>query len=119
MKILLHLSSMLLLVLSSCSSQNAGPQLSSDALREDLRYLARELPSHHVNAFHTVSRETFDAEVARLDAAIPRLNGDEVLVGFMRIVALIGDGHTHLDLPPSFLRYPMPNSGFRISYAIP
>ena len=98
---------MLLVVLSSCGSQNAGPQLSSDAWREDLRYLARELPGHHVNAFHTVSRETFDAEVARLDADIPRLNGDEVLVGFMRVVALIGDGHTHLDLPPNSLRYPI------------
>ena len=107
MKIPFHLSLMLLLVLSSCSSQNAGPQLSSDALREDLRYLARELPSHHVNAFHTVTRETFDAEVARLDAAIPSLNSDEVLVGLMRIVALIGDGHTHLDLPPNSLRYPV------------
>ena len=98
---------MLLLVLTSCSSQNAGPQINSDAWREDLRYLARELPGHHVNAFHTVSRETFDAEVARLDAAIPHLNGDEVLVGFMRIVALVGDGHTHLDLPPNSLRYPV------------
>ena len=106
MKILLHLSLMLLLILTSCS-QNAGPHLSSDAWREDLRYLARELPGHHVNAFHTVSRETFDAEVARLDAAIPRLNNDEVLVGLMRIVALIGDGHTHLDLPPNSLRYPV------------
>ena len=107
MKILLHLSLMLLLILTSCVSQNAGPHLSSDAWRADLRYLARELPGHHVNAFHTVSRETFDAEVARLDAAIPRLNNDEVLVGLMRIVALIGDGHTHLDLPPNSLRYPV------------
>jgi len=82
-------------------------------------FFERRRAAHHANAFHIVSRETFDAEVARLDAAIPRLNGDEVLVGFMRIVALIGDGHTHLNLPPSFLRYPMPNSGFRISYAIP
>jgi hypothetical protein len=97
---------MLLLVLSSCSSQS-GPQVSSDAWREDLRYLARELPGHHVNAFHTVSRETFDAEVARLDAAIPRMNSDEVLVGFIRVVALIGDGHTHLDLAPNSLRYPI------------
>ena len=45
-----------------------------------------------------VNRETFDAEVARLDAAIPRLNGDEVLVGLIRIVALVGNDHTHLDL---------------------
>jgi hypothetical protein len=107
MKRLPHVSLMLLVVLSSCGSQNTNTQVSSDAWREDLRYLARELPSHHANAFHIVSRETFDAEVARLDAAIPRLNGDEVLVGFMRIVALIGDGHTHLDLPPNSLRYPV------------
>ena len=104
---MLHLCLMLVLVLSSCGSQNPVSQISSDTWREDLRYLARELPRHHVNAFHTVSRETFEAEVARLDAAIPRLNGDEVLVGFMRVVALIGDGHTHLDLPPNSLRYPV------------
>ena len=97
----------LLVILSSCVSPNTTTQVSSDAWREDLRYLARELSRQHVNAFHTVSRETFANEVARLDAAIPRMNGDEVLVGFMRIVALIGDGHTHLDLPPSFLHYPV------------
>ena len=97
----------LLILLSACASQNATTVITSGAWRDDLRYLARELPSHHVNAFHTISREAFDAEVARLDAAIPVMNGDEVLVGLMRIVALVGDGHTHLDLPPSYLRYPM------------
>ena len=107
MKIMTHLSLMLLLVLSACGSQNGGPQLSSDAWRQDLRYLARELPGHHVNAFHTISRESFEAEVTRLDADIAHLNSDEVLVGLMRIVALIGDGHTHLDLPPNSLRYPV------------
>jgi hypothetical protein len=107
MKIISHLGLMLLLVLSSWRSQNPGTQVSSDAWREDLRHLARKLPRRHVNAFHTVSRETFDAEVARLDAAVPHLNGDDVLVGFMTVVALIGDGHTHLDLPPNSLRYPV------------
>jgi hypothetical protein len=97
----------LLILLSSCATQNATTGITSDAWRADLRYLARELPSQHANAFHTVSRETFAGEVARLDAAIPQMNGDEVLVGLMRIVALIGDGHTHLDLPPSYLRYPL------------
>jgi hypothetical protein len=107
MKTMLHVGLMLLLFLSSCGTQNPNTQISSDAWRGDLRYLARELPSRHANAFHAVSREAFDAEIARLDAAIPRLNGDEVLVGFMRVVALIGDGHTHFDLPLSALRYPI------------
>ena len=107
MKTMLHVGFILMVFLSSCGTQNPNTQISSDAWREDLRYLARELPSQHANAFHSVSRETFDAEVARLDAVISSLNGDEVLVGFMRVVALIGDGHTHFDLPPSALRYPI------------
>jgi hypothetical protein len=97
----------ILFFLSSCASRNATTEITPGAWRDDLSYLARELPNRHANAFHTVSRVNFDAEVARLDAAIPRMNGDEVLVGLMRIVALIGDGHTHLDLPPSYLRYPI------------
>lgn len=98
---------MLLILLSSCASRNTTTEITPEAWREDLLYLARELPARHANAFHTTTRETFADEVTRLDAAIPRLNGDEVLAGFMRIVALIGDGHTHLDLPPNSLRYPM------------
>ena len=97
----------LLMLLSSCASRNTTTEITSDAWREDLHYLAQELPGRHVNAFHSISRESFAGEIARLDGDIPNLNGDEVLAGFMRIVALIGDGHTHLDLPPSSLRYPM------------
>lgn len=55
--------------------------VSSDACAKTFAiYLARDLPTRHVNAFHTVSRKTFDAAVARLHAAIPSLKGDEVLV---------------------------------------
>lgn len=63
--------------LSSCHSQRASSQVSSERWREDLRYLARELPAQHANAFHTVTRETFAAEVARLDAAISTMNDDD------------------------------------------
>jgi hypothetical protein len=97
----------LLILLNSCGYRSATTELNSAEWREDLQYLARELPNRHVNAFHTISREEFTAEVERLDAAIPRLNGDEVLAGLMRIVALIGDGHTHLDLSSDSPRYPI------------
>ena len=107
MNSLLKRGLMLLILSSSCASQNTTSEITPDAWRDDLRYLAHELPARHVNAFHTISRESFAGEVSRLDAAIPRLNGDEVIAGFMRIVALTGDGHTHLDLPPGSLRYPV------------
>jgi len=104
---MLPISLLLIVSLSSCASRNVTTQVTSKAWSEDLSYLARELPGRHINAFHTVSRETFAGEVARLNVDIPKMNGDEVLVGLMRIVALIGDGHTHLDLPPSYQRYPL------------
>jgi hypothetical protein len=107
MKTTLYIALVLLLPLSSCGSQRPATQLSADAWRTDLGYLAHELPGRHANAFHTVSRATFANEVARLDAAIPQSNGNQILIGLMRIVALIGDGHTHLDLPPSSRRYPL------------
>lgn len=97
----------LLVFLNSCGHRSATPEITSEAWRADLRYLASELPKRHINAYHIVNEETFAREVARLDADIPRMNGDEVLAGLMRIVALIGDGHTHLDLSPGSLRYPI------------
>jgi hypothetical protein len=97
----------LAILLTACAAQNATTNISADAWRADLRYLAAELPRRHINAFHTTSRERFAEEVAKLDAAIPRLTNDESVVGLMRTVALVGDGHTHLDLPPSFPRYPI------------
>src|SRR5438132_143340 len=98
---------MLAILLTACTEQNATTNITPDAWRADLRYLAAELPRRHVNAFHTITRERFADEVARLDAAIPRLTNDESVVGLMRTVALVGDGHTHLDLPPNFPRYPI------------
>lgn len=95
------------ILLTSCGQRTVTTEITSEDWRADLQYLARELPNRHVNTFHTTSRETFASEVSRLDAAIPRMSGDEILVAFMRIVALIGDGHTHLDLPSNSLRYPI------------
>src|SRR3989441_8152974 len=97
----------LAILLTACAAQNATINITPDAWRADHRYLAAELPRRHVNAFHTITRERFADEVAKLDTAIPRLTNDESVVGLMRTVALVGDGHTHLDLPPSFPRYPI------------
>src|SRR2546426_4403267 len=97
----------LAILLTACAAQNATINITPDAWRADLRYLAAEFPRRHINAFHTITRERFAEEVEHLDAAIPRLTNDESVVGLMRTVALVGDGHTHLDLPPSFPRYPI------------
>lgn len=75
--------------------------------RQDLKYMATELPRRHKNAFHSISREDFERAVAQLDKAIPSLQDHEIIVGFRRILALIGDGHTNIfGWESSFHRYP-------------
>lgn len=89
----------------------AGPALAANALapalelrpaqwREDLRFLASELPKRHANAFFSLSRAEFDAEIASLDKRLDTANSDEVFVGLQQIIKTIGDGHTGLGKPP-------------------
>src|SRR5262245_57631279 len=62
--------------------------------RDDLRYMAQEMPKRHRNLFHTTTRERFDAAVRKLDARIPHLERHQIIVEMARIVAMVGDGHT-------------------------
>jgi hypothetical protein len=67
--------------------------------REDVRALAEELPKLHANAFYSLSRGEFDAEVAALDRRAASANGDEMWVGLQQIAKSIGDGHTGVNAP--------------------
>jgi len=82
-------------------------RLSEKEWREDLHYLATELPKRHKNAFHHTTREQFERKVANLDAAIPSLQTDQIIVGMLEITAMVGDAHTYVHLPRSFHRYPL------------
>lgn len=98
-----------LIFLFAAISAHGQPRagLTKERWRQDLQYLAKELPRRHKNAFHTVSKEKFERAVAELDAAIPSLAEHEILVGLRRIVAMIGDAHTALAPPENFHRYPL------------
>ena len=84
-----------------------APAVSKEQWREDLRYLARELPKRHKNLFHAVTKEQFERSVADLDAAIPSLLDHQIVVRMMQIAASVGDGHTGVHLPAHFGLYPL------------
>lgn len=92
-----------------------NPAISSAATRderwrEDLHYLASQLTRLHANAFFTVSRSEFDHAVNELDARIPAMSDHEIALQMLRLVAMIGDGHTQLfnyQGPGHFQRYPI------------
>ena len=74
-------------------SREAGWQL-------DLGILAREVKRRAYRPFRLVSEERFDAEVRRVDAAIPELTDMQVIAAMSRLVALLGDGHASIQPPP-------------------
>ncbi|HEX8223160.1 MAG TPA: hypothetical protein VF605_05020 [Allosphingosinicella sp.] len=86
----------------------ASPQLTSEQWREDLRFFAAEFERRHANPFHNVSRERFAAAVAELDSKIPSLQRNEIIVGMMRLAAMVGDGHTRVD-PRKDARFGFPS----------
>lgn len=70
--------------------------LSAEQWRADLHVMMQRLPALHRDLYHATSKATFDSAASALDARIPSLSRDEVILGFMRIVALAGDGHTNI-----------------------
>lgn len=112
---------LILLCLSSCSNgQSNDAVLSQSAAqwKNDLNYLAEQLPKLHKNSFHSISKEAFQEQIKIVSQKIDLLNDDQIITEFMRIVALVGDGHTHLDLPPTLNRFPLEFAKFDNEYRV-
>jgi hypothetical protein len=75
----------------------AGPA----AWRSDLELLRRELPVRHPAPFLNVTRARWDSAATALERRLPSMTRNQALVGFMRLVAMLGDAHTNLDPGPA------------------
>jgi hypothetical protein len=64
--------------------------------REDVRWMAEEMPKRHKNLFHAITRGQFESAVRKLDERVPSLARHQILVEMARIAAMIGDGHTNI-----------------------
>jgi Peptidase family S41 len=64
----------------------------------DVRELGRSIEQIHPDPFRSVARRRFESEVSALAQRAPTLSQNQLLVGVMRIVALLGprNGHTGL-----------------------
>lgn len=75
-------------------AQTVPAKLSAAQWQADLQFLAERMPKQHPNLFRRVSKTAFDTAVGQLNDRIPVASEDEILVGLMRIVAMVKDGHT-------------------------
>lgn len=64
--------------------------------REDLAFLRKEMPAHHANLFHEMTRAQFDSALNSIDARLPTLARHQVIVELEKLAAMIGDGHSNV-----------------------
>lgn len=90
----------LVLFLSTCecNGQSSIHEMDSEKWIEDLDYLAQQLPKRHANLYHTMPPQAFQEAVADLRERIPSLSNHEVMVEFVRLVAMVRDGHTDVSM---------------------
>lgn len=82
----------------AASSAAAAPaELTAEQWREDLRTVRHEIETRHPAPYNHTSKAELDAAFADLDRRIPSLSRNQIIVGMMRIDALVGDGHTRID----------------------
>jgi len=71
--------------------------------RRDIEAIVREIESTHPNPFTKTGELTWRRDAAALTAELPMLGEEERLVGLMKLVAKLGDGHT--GIVPESARY--------------
>ena len=84
----LTFASLILSVLTAAPLAMAGQTRSDQspdvaAWREDLQFLARELPRRHKNAFASMTPAQWDSAVRILDQKLPRLERHQIIVELM------------------------------------
>jgi hypothetical protein len=86
-----------LALVATVSSAQARPSATVTAA-EDVRELGASIAQLHPAPFRGVSRRRFQAEVDELARRAPSISRNELLVGVLRIIALLGprNGHTGL-----------------------
>ena len=79
------------------ASGPAAAQADIATWREGLTSLAADIRAIHPNPFTKTGSLTFAREVDRLQSDLPMLSEKQRIVRAMKLVALIGDGHTQLE----------------------
>ena len=93
-KALLVLAAVVVVVVSGADARSSAPV----DVAADVRELAEAIETTHPAPFRSVSRERFRGEVNALAGRAPTISRNELLVGVLRLIALLGprNGHTGL-----------------------
>ena len=90
-----------LILLGALCAPAAGARniLTPGQWKEDLDFLVKTVAEKHRHAFDVVTRADFEKAAAGLRERLPGLSDHEAIVGLVKLVALLRDGHSRLTLP--------------------
>jgi len=71
----------------------------ADAWKVDMDYLTRRVAETHYDPYRHISRDEWNAEIARIQAAVPTMKDHEIVVALMQLMVRVGDGHTVVAAP--------------------
>lgn len=95
---------MLFIAVSSVSSQHvSGNRTSQNKIfeekwAEDINYLVKEMPKIHIDPYNHTSKENFELFAEVLKSKLKNMNDNEALCQAAKLTAMIGDGHTALNI---------------------
>ncbi len=71
----------------------------ADAWKVDLDYLTRRVEETHYAPWRNISREEWNREITRIEAAAATMKDSEIVVALMQLVVRLGDGHSAVFAP--------------------
>lgn len=95
---------MLFIAVSSVFSQNvsgsktAQNKISAEKWAEDIDYLVKEMPKVHIEPYNHTSKENFELFAEVLKSKLKNMSDNEALCQVAKLTAMIGDGHTALNI---------------------
>ena len=92
---ILSILSLLLVNAVYVKSQNSPPQMTAEKWQADIKFLEEEFPKRHKNLFYKMKREDFATAIKNFHDNVPRMTREEIMVNFLRIAAMVKDGHTY------------------------
>ena len=92
------LGAVLTVTAGACSGPSPLPARDRN-WRQDIAYLARELPAVRKAGLGPVTPAAWHAAAARLEARVPRLTDGQIVTGLAQMVALLHDDETLVEFP--------------------
>ncbi|MBN2322070.1 MAG: hypothetical protein JXR49_23545 [Acidobacteria bacterium] len=92
--------------------------LTPEQWKEDLDFLAENLPKAHKNLFFRLPKKDFEAQVKKISESLPGMSDIEVRIALEKLIASIGDDHTNINALSYSALYPIRFRQFQDGYYV-